>query len=122
MPHSLYWHEPVIKCDCMLKLCPESGTIVVLLYFDKKGTKGEQLCLTCAIALKGSGTQVGYDNCISFLVITCLLLLLLVYSGYDVLLVDLIFDICLLLGLKRKHHRCGCIALILGMPNLLCSY
>ena len=64
VPHSLYWHEPVIKCNCMLKLCPESGTIVVPLYLDKKGTKGEQLCLTCAIALKGSGTQVGYDNCI----------------------------------------------------------
>ena len=30
---------------------------------------------------------------------------------YHVLLVDLIFDLCLLLGLKIKHHRCGCTAL-----------
>ena len=53
---------------------------------------------------------MGYANCISFLIITCLLLLLN-YSGYNVLLVDLIFDLCLLLGLNSKHHQCGYIAL-----------
>ena len=48
--------------------------------------------------------------CISFLIITCLLLLL-VYTCYNVLLVDLIFDLCLLLGLNSKHNQYGFIAL-----------
>ena len=62
---------------------------------------------------------VGYANCISFLIINCLLLLL-IYSCYNVLLVDLIVDLCLLLGLNSKHHMCCCIALI--NANLLCNY
>ena len=67
-------------------------------------TKREQLCLTRSIAFKGSGKicqlHIISDNNLST-----------VTSCYNVLLVDLIFDLFLLLGLNSKHHRCGYIAL-----------
>ena len=68
-------------------------------------TKREQLCLTHAIVLKGSGRICQLH------IISDKNLSTHVYSGYNIILVDLLVDLCLLLGLNRKHHRCGCIAL-----------
>ena len=87
---SLNWNEPVIKCACMLTSynCALNRE---LLCFDI--TKREQLCLTRAIVLKGSGRicqlHIISDNNLSTLVTSCLISLLryTVCRSYDFYLV-----------------------------------
>ena len=75
---SLNWNEPVIKCACMLTRynCALNRE---LLCFDIQTcmTKREQLCLTRAIVLKGSGRichlHIISDNNLFTLVTSCLL-------------------------------------------------
>ena len=82
-------NDPVIKFACMQNMyyCALNHELLCF-YIQTCTTKRELLCLT---QLKGSGL-ICRAICKSFLIITCLLLLLLVYSCYYTLLVYLLFD------------------------------
>ena len=108
MPSDL--NDPVISCACKLEkflcalvrelLCLESGNIE-LRYSNMHESRRELLCLTKTIALQqGSGS---ISQLHITLIITCILLLLR-HRSFG-MLVDLIFDLCLLLN--RQHPPSG---------------
>ena len=94
-----------------------------LLCFDIQTcmTKREQLCLTRAIVHKGFGKicqlHVISDNNLST-DYSCYILFALI-ATFCLYIVDLIFDLYLLLN--RKHHRFGRITLRNAEPHLHCT-